>query len=201
MIDYAGQIKEAVSCRTFAEAIGLKINRAGFTICPFHGDHDASLKIYSDERKGWCCFGCHRGGDVISFAMQYYGVGFRDALTRLDNDFNLEILPKGGDMRSDASAGALGAVTVAARRAARHKQERLREALQAEYGIVYDKWLECDRIIQGFRPTDRDAEFPKRVADAFWARPFLEDRLNEIEGAIIYHDHPEFRGSTGDSGL
>lgn len=197
MMDYAQLIKEAVSCRTFAESIGLRINRSGFAVCPFHGDNDASLKIYNDVRKGWCCFGCHKGGDVINFVMQYYGLGFQDAMRKLDSDFSLGILPKGGEARLSASERAVSAATIAARKAARNKQERLRTALLAEYETVYSQWIKHDRAIQGFRPTDRDAEFPREIADAYYQRLLLGERLKDIESELICYDHPEFRSIAG----
>ena len=64
-------VKESVSCKDFAEHIGLSVNRSGFCCCPFHGEKTPSLKIYSDGR-GWYCFGCHQGGDVINMAKLYY---------------------------------------------------------------------------------------------------------------------------------
>lgn len=58
-------------------------------MCPFHGDTNKSLKVYKDPSRGWACFGCHRGGTVIDFAMLWYGIDFRQAVVRLDADFNL----------------------------------------------------------------------------------------------------------------
>lgn len=73
------------------EVYGFQRNRAGFISCPFHeGDNSASLKIYPG-RRGWYCFGCGAGGDVIKFVQMLYDINFTQALTRLNFDFNLNL--------------------------------------------------------------------------------------------------------------
>lgn len=75
-----------------ARFYGFEPNRAGFIRCPFHpGDNTASLKIYPDGR-GWCCFGCHKGGTVIDFVKNLYDLDFRQALVRIDYDFHLGLI-------------------------------------------------------------------------------------------------------------
>lgn len=72
-----------------ARFYGFEPNRAGFIRCPFHsGDNTASLKIYQGKR-GWHCFGCGKGGSVIDFAMELFDLNFRQAVLRLNSDFNL----------------------------------------------------------------------------------------------------------------
>lgn len=77
--------------RQVAGRYGYEPNRSGFLRCPFHsGDHTASLKIYPDDR-GWYCFGCHRGGGVIEFVRELYGLSYRQAIEKLNADFSLGI--------------------------------------------------------------------------------------------------------------
>lgn len=47
--------------------------------CPFHEDVDPSFTIY-DKNNSFYCFGCNKGGDVIEFIMEYYGVNFIEAI-------------------------------------------------------------------------------------------------------------------------
>lgn len=67
---------------------GLKPNRAGFICCPFHGERTPSLKLYPNNR-GWYCFGCQTGGDVIKFVELYFKCSFIEACKRLNADFCL----------------------------------------------------------------------------------------------------------------
>lgn len=85
------QIKELVTMQEVIDLYGFAPNRAGFISCPFHdGDSSASLKIYPEGR-GWYCFGCGAGGDVIKFVQMLYKINFTQALTRLNYDFNLNL--------------------------------------------------------------------------------------------------------------
>lgn len=55
-------------------------------LCPFHNDRNPSLHIKGYR---WTCFVCDIGGDVIAFTQQYFGIGFRDAVAKLCNDFGI----------------------------------------------------------------------------------------------------------------
>lgn len=86
---YAQLIRQKLSTRQLALGLGLKVGRGGMLRCPFHEDSQSSLKIYRDPARGWYCFGCCRGGSVIDFAMEYYGIGFMPVVERLNRDFKL----------------------------------------------------------------------------------------------------------------
>ena len=52
-------------------------------ICPFHSDTKPSLRIRI-ETGAFCCMSCGaRGGDVLAFHMQRYGMGFKAAAIAL----------------------------------------------------------------------------------------------------------------------
>lgn len=88
-MDRASEIKSRVSMLDVIERYGYETNRSGFMRCPFHqGDHTASLKVYPGER-GWHCFGCGRGGSVIDFVMELFGISFSQAIVRINSDFSL----------------------------------------------------------------------------------------------------------------
>jgi hypothetical protein len=106
-----------------ARAYGFEPNRAGFIPCPFHQDKTGSLKIYPDTR-GWHCFGCGIGGDVIDFVGKLLNLSFPDAMDRLNSDFGLglgDILPPPEELAKR-------------RRAAEIKQKKL-----DAYRAYYDK--------------------------------------------------------------
>lgn len=177
MTDTATAIKEAVTCCQFADYIGLSVNRSGFAVCPFHGDKDASLKIYKGGR-GWCCFGCHKGGDVINFASLYYGLSFKDTLQRLNDDFHLGIIRAASEK---APNGVLMAVQIAKRKAERKKQERLRAAFEARYWGAFDKWIDNERKIQDNAPKSFEEDFSPAFCQALTEREILRERLIDLE--------------------
>ena len=71
-IKHAAQvIRDTVTMDQILDLYGYQ-PKHGFMVCPFHGDHDASLKVYKETR-GWHCFGCGKGGSVIDFVMEHEG--------------------------------------------------------------------------------------------------------------------------------
>jgi len=66
----------------------------GKSYCPFpdHSESRPSFHIYYDEEEGvwsYYCWGCNRGGDVISFFQNYHRVGFYKALKIICERFNI----------------------------------------------------------------------------------------------------------------
>lgn len=59
----------------------VKVDRMGFTICPFHPEKTASMRVYPDNHA--YCFGCNKRADAIDMAMVTWNVGFNEALKRL----------------------------------------------------------------------------------------------------------------------
>jgi DNA primase len=57
--------------------------------CPFHRDTRPSLVVYPETRS-FFCFGCRAGGDVIDFVRRAGGLGFREAVARLEGAARLE---------------------------------------------------------------------------------------------------------------
>lgn len=47
--------------------------------CPFHSEKTPSFSV-SPDKQMYYCFGCHKGGGIISFVMEEEGVGFVDAV-------------------------------------------------------------------------------------------------------------------------
>ena len=77
--------------------VGLKRHGEGFLgLCPLHGDTRPSLSV-SSSKQSWCCLGACSpngkvtGGDVIEFARRFWGVSFREALTRLGSTASIEL--------------------------------------------------------------------------------------------------------------
>ena len=152
--DVAFLIKERVSCRQFLEAVGVTVNGSGFAVCPFHGDRDASLKVYSDGR-GWCCFGCHKGGDVINLAMEWYGESFPDTLRRIDADFGLKLFDGQAPVRTSSDTTAMQRLLVDRKR--QKSAEAIKKA-EDEYFAALDEWLKWREIARVLRPQENGGE-------------------------------------------
>ena len=80
------RIKQTVTTRQAAERYGLSVNRGGMARCPFHADHNPSMKV--DDR--FYCFGCHASGDVIDFTTRLFGLSPYAAAQKLETDFGID---------------------------------------------------------------------------------------------------------------
>lgn len=174
----AGAIKNAVSVREFLTLNGFSVNRHGFCVCPLHGDHDASLKVY-DNGRGWTCYGCHKGGDVINLAMDLYGIGFKDAISRLNEEFSLGLqLDRKMDPR-EALQISLNAARAKSKRI--HEQES-EAALERKYWRAFDRWNLFDALVIMMEDSAPDTPYPPGFSYA------LEKRQEAYENLMIFEE-------------
>jgi len=166
MIDIEG-LKDSISCRQFLEAVGIKINRSGFAVCPFHADNDASLKLYGE--KSWYCFGCRKGGDVISLASLFYGLDFRQTISKLNADFHLNF--EDGDY--SASNALLARLKSGMIKSSREREERLRNASESRYWLCYEHWRDADWKVRELEPQRDAQEWPDEFVEALKERENL----------------------------
>lgn len=85
-----------VSPKDAIELYTMQRSSKGRYICPFHDDHDPSLSV-----KGayWRCWSCNEHGNVIDFTIRYFGIGYAEALRKLNDDFSLSIEFEGAPVR------------------------------------------------------------------------------------------------------
>ena len=88
MSTYA-RIKQTVTTRQAAVRYVLSVNQSVMARCPFHEDHNPSMKV--DDR--FYCFGCHASGDVIDFTARLFGTSLKDAAEKLAEDFGIAPRP------------------------------------------------------------------------------------------------------------
>lgn len=63
--------------------VPLKRSGSGFVaLCPFHREKTPSFHV-NPQKQIFHCFGCHKGGDVFTFLMEYEHLTFFEALKRL----------------------------------------------------------------------------------------------------------------------
>ncbi|MCP8616891.1 DNA primase [Salirhabdus salicampi] len=80
-------IHEIQNENDIVEVVGeyVKVKRQGrnyFGLCPFHSENSPSFSV-SPEKQIFHCFGCGKGGNVITFVMEVEGVTFFDAISQL----------------------------------------------------------------------------------------------------------------------
>ena len=67
-------------------------------LCPFHGEKTPSFHVIKD-RQMYHCFGCGKGGGVISFVMDVENLPYPDAIRLLAKRAGMEVPDDGGDAR------------------------------------------------------------------------------------------------------
>jgi hypothetical protein len=61
----------------FSRLTGQSPDAAGYARCPLHADRAASLKLYAEPERGWCCYAGCGAGSVYDFAARLWSVGTR----------------------------------------------------------------------------------------------------------------------------
>lgn len=145
----AEEIRQRLTMREVVEHYGFQVNRANCIYCPFHvGDRQASLHIYPGSG-GFHCFGCGAHGSVIDFVMLLFNCPFREAMGRLDSDFNLGL-------------GILRPITYRERKtrqnaimAIRERDKQLAEA-NAKCDELEDRYQMAEDLIRNLQPDSPD---------------------------------------------
>lgn len=174
IVDTAKEIKAAVSMIDVCRRYGIEVNHAGYAVCPFHGEKTGSLKVYPGSR-GWHCFGCGEGGDVIDFVQRYFGLSLKEAEEKLNDDFGLGILMDATDYRTRMEAGR----SAAARRKAEEAKRRKGEQIEKEFWEAYDLWWGYQQIIMNEHPKSPDDEPTNRFLTALAFVNEAEFRLDQ----------------------
>jgi DNA primase len=73
-------------------------------LCPFHDEKSPSFNVNA-SRGFYHCFGCQKGGDVISFLMDIDGLSFAEAVERLADKYGVQLRREDGDVRDDRPKG------------------------------------------------------------------------------------------------
>lgn len=86
-------VKSKVSMVDVAKHYGLKVNKRGFTICPFHNDKHASMKIFQGYTKkdGFYCHSCGASGDIFSYVSMIEDISFQDSVRFIASIFDVPI--------------------------------------------------------------------------------------------------------------
>ena len=177
-LNFASIIKERVSSREMLQSVGIHVDMRGMSKCPFHGDKDASLKVYDDIRRGWHCYGCHAGGDVIDFAVMWYGVSFKEAMSKINGAFSLGLPIDDRAEKTDVEAYRKEIEEQKRKREA--KQHALDEAENA-YWTAYERWLKNESIIASERPQGPFSAMSEAFIYAITHSAEIRDNLNLAE--------------------
>jgi len=124
-------------------------------LCPFHDEKSPSFHVRPG--KGYHCFGCGEGGDVIGFLMKHDGLGFTDALQYLADKYGVQLrYTEGGEDRPKRDGNQRQRLIAANRAAAEYYVDQL-QTPEAQVGrqFLSERGFDKDAAEQfgiGFAP-------------------------------------------------
>ena len=148
IMDYAREIKSRLTMPEMMLHYGFELDRAGFCKCPLHSEKSGSFKAYPGDR-GFSCFGCGAHGSVIDFVMLYFGLSFKDALVKINEDFSLG-LPIGEKLDRRKQLEINKAAFERKRKIESEKKHR--EQIENAYWTAFDEWKRLDDNKRNYAP-------------------------------------------------
>lgn len=131
------QVLTAVDIADYiGQAVELKPAGAGRMkgLCPFHQEKTPSFHV-SRDRQMYHCFGCGKGGDLISFLCEHEGLSFVEALRKLADRAGIRLpVMSGGDARREMLRTRLQELN---RFAARYFEDQLKSGADGGTGEAY----------------------------------------------------------------
>lgn len=172
------EIKHRLSCKDVLVSYGLSVNRSGFVSCPFHNERTPSMKV---NDKGYKCFGCGKGGDVIDFVQSFFQLSFKDAIHKLNDDFNL-CLPL--ETKIDRTAMRKAVVAEMRRKAEKIKNERIKESLTEQYFNLVSAENALKAIIKATKPKKTTDVITNEYVYAVTHLPHIQYEISILEVEI-----------------
>mgnify|MGYP000979093232 CR=1 FL=1 len=75
-----------------------------FGLCPFHSEKTPSFSV-SPDKQIYHCFGCGKGGSVISFIMEIENLSFPEAVAFLANRAGMQLPEQADDPGAKSASG------------------------------------------------------------------------------------------------
>ena len=148
IMDYAREIKSRLTMPEMMLHYGFELDRAGFCKCPLHSEKSGSFKAYPGDR-GFSCFGCGAHGSVIDFVMLYFGLSFKDALVKINEDFSLGLpIGKKLDRRKQLEMNK----SAFERKRKIEAEKKRREQIENAYWTAFDEWKRLDDNKRNYAP-------------------------------------------------
>ena len=178
-------IRQSVSAVQAAGALGLQPDRYGRCACPIHGGKDRNMKLFDGER-GYYCFVCHSGGDVLDLVCNVNGSELKDAAVWLDEAFGLGLCIGRSDSREKAEKTRKA---TAFRKAVRAAEEENRKRLYNAQLDTLTLDMAVDVLLEQTRPRKYSDEFSEDFCRALAAR----EELRNIEADLNAMDEDAWR--------
>ena len=176
----AMRIKEMLTIDDLLRVYFPQTRRCGNRIpCPIHNGKGFNLGF---NKTVFHCFVCGVSGDVIGFAEHAFGIGFKAAVCKLDNDFGLGLLRDRPLTIRERRERNDDIERIGAERKERDERERI--AKDAYYKAL-DRFVCLDRILTESAPSESNGwTITDKYANALKRIDLAEYNLETAEGAL-----------------
>lgn len=188
-MNYADEIKSRLTMPQILEYYGFKINRSKRIPCPLHNGDDANCGVKEHYIH---CFVCGESADAIKFVMRYFGLDFKSAIIKLNEDFSLG-LPIGQkiDRRKQLE---MGRIAFERKRKA-EQQQKERQQIEDDYWAAFDEWKRLDDNKRNYAPKTPTEPLHPIFVEALQNISGAEYRLECAEIARYEHECRNSRDS------
>ena len=175
------EIKSRIKMPELLQFYGFDIKK-GRIPCPLHSGNDLNCGVKQDYIH---CFVCGESADVISFVIKYYGLCFKEAITKLNNDFNLG-LPIGEklDRRKQIDLARKSFKARQEREAKQNERNRLKNARET----ALDEWVRLDNQKTKYKPKSENEDLHPLFVEAIINLPHAEYRLECAETELYLYE-------------
>lgn len=175
------EIKNRIKMPELLQFYGFDIKR-GRMKCPLHNGEDYNCGIKQDYIH---CFVCGESADVISFVIKYYGLSFKEAITKLNNDFHLG-LPIGEKLNRRKRLE-IAKKSFNARKQREEKANELNR-LKDNRNKALDEWVRLDKQRLNYKPKSLNEVLHPLFVEAIINLPHAEYRLECAETELYLYE-------------
>lgn len=186
-------IRESVSAWQAGEALGLYVDRHGRCACPMHNGVNRNCKLDNGNR-GFHCFRCNGGGDVIKLVQVVNGCGFKQAVEWLNSTFSLG-LSLGRPVSKNAIQTAKKRRETA--RTVREMKDELRMMEFDLYAMSGQLVGDLQEDVKRYRPTDPEQEWDERFCAALRMMPEAKDLADEMTARVMKREQDTKKPHSG----
>lgn len=173
-------IKQSITMYDLLDRCGFQLDRHNSMCCPLHREKTPSFKVYKDGSR-FKCFGCGVGGDVITFAMQYYSLSYNQAIMRLAYDFSIPIT---GARKPTAAERARANVERKAKQQAAEERKREYDRLFDAYSLACDEFIRLEGNLMLYKPKTATEPFNELYCEAVHKLPYQRYKCEMLQIAL-----------------
>ncbi|MEN2985080.1 MAG: DNA primase [Thermodesulfovibrionaceae bacterium] len=168
-----------------SEYIDLKRTGQNYrSLCPFHSEKTPSFFV-SPSKQIFHCFGCGKGGDIVSFIMEYEKVSFSEAVSILAKKAEVEFKP----LKESLSSAYRETLYKIYEEASYFFMEELKKSNKAKRYLkdrgIEDKTIEFFQL--GYAPEEKDALYKYLKSRGF------DDKTIKASGVVTSTGEDFFR--------